>query len=73
VVTGDAAKAMMLFDLEADRSEQHDVAAQHPDVVARLKAMYDKMNVDVPRPTPGPKGRGITRLKGGSLTYEARP
>ena len=36
--TGDAPRAMSLFDLENDPAEQHDVAAQHGDVVARLKA-----------------------------------
>ncbi|MBI2825365.1 MAG: sulfatase [Planctomycetia bacterium] len=41
--TGDPAKAMMLFDLAADPAEQHDVAAEHPDVVERLKARYDAM------------------------------
>jgi uncharacterized sulfatase len=46
--TGDAAKPMMLFDLQADPGEQHDVAAQHPEFVARLKQLYDKMNGQVP-------------------------
>ncbi len=31
--------ALRLYDLSKDLSEEHDVAAQHPDVVARLKAM----------------------------------
>ena len=39
--TGDAAKPMQLFDLQADPGEQHDVAAQHPEVVERLKRLYD--------------------------------
>ncbi|MBC7817742.1 MAG: sulfatase-like hydrolase/transferase, partial [Planctomycetaceae bacterium] len=39
--TGDAAKPMQLFDLQADPGEQRDVAAQHPEVVARLKRLYD--------------------------------
>jgi uncharacterized sulfatase len=71
VITGDPGKEMMLFDLEADRAEQHDVAARHPEIVARLKALYDKMNTDVPKPKPGPGGgpRKIQRLKGGSLSY----
>jgi arylsulfatase A-like enzyme len=40
--TGDAPKAMSLFDLENDPGEQKDVAAKNPDVVARLKAAYDR-------------------------------
>jgi uncharacterized sulfatase len=45
--TGDAPKAMMLFDLDADPGEQRDVAAEHPEVVARLKERYDRMNEEV--------------------------
>ena len=71
VHTGDPAREMMLFDLETDRSEQRDVAAQHPDVVARLKVLYDKMNADVPPPRPAGGRRPIMRLKGGSLSYES--
>jgi Disulphide bond corrector protein DsbC len=39
--TGDLPRAMSLFDLENDPAEQHDVAAQNPDVVARLKKSVD--------------------------------
>ena len=42
---------MQLFDLAADPGEQTDVAAQHPEIVKRMKAMYDVTNKDVP-PTP---------------------
>jgi uncharacterized sulfatase len=41
--TGDEAKVMSLFDLNEDPAEQHDVAAAHADVVARLKARYDQV------------------------------
>jgi arylsulfatase A-like enzyme len=50
VQTGDAPKAMQLFDLKADPAEQRDVAAQHPAEVERLKALYDAINRDVPPP-----------------------
>ncbi len=40
--TGDETKALSLFDLAADPGEQTDVAAQNPEVVARLKAAYER-------------------------------
>lgn len=55
VMTGDETKSMSLFDLEKDPAEQHDVAAQHPDVVEKLKAMFDEMNAQVPAPKEKPK------------------
>jgi uncharacterized sulfatase len=39
---GDPIPAMALFDLEADPGEQHNVAAQHSEVVARLKKLFDE-------------------------------
>jgi arylsulfatase A len=39
--------APQLFDLEADPGEQRDLAADHPDVVARLTAIYDRWFADV--------------------------
>jgi arylsulfatase A-like enzyme len=41
LVTGVAPAAMQLFDLSSDPGEQRDVAAEHPDVVARLRRAYD--------------------------------
>jgi len=72
LLTGDAPRNMMLFDLESDPAEQRDVAAQHPDVVARLKAFYDRLAPDVPKlpPARGTGRRGLLRLKGGSLRYD---
>ena len=34
----------MLFDLDTDMFEQHDVAAQNPDVVAKLLARLQQFN-----------------------------
>jgi arylsulfatase A-like enzyme len=41
--TGDKTGAMSLFDLENDPGEQHNAAAGHADIVARLKARYDEL------------------------------
>jgi arylsulfatase A-like enzyme len=46
VRTGDAPKAMQLFDLQSDPAEQHDAAAEHPEIVARLKKAFDTINAD---------------------------
>lgn len=72
---GDAAKPMMLFDLAEDPGEQRDVAAQHPEVVARLKAIFDRMNAQVPeiRREERHGGGGVRRLTGGSLDYTRMP
>ena len=40
--TGDAPQPMALFDLSTDPGEQHNIAAEHPDEVKRLKALYDE-------------------------------
>ncbi|MGI8966468.1 MAG: sulfatase-like hydrolase/transferase, partial [Limisphaerales bacterium] len=47
VLTGDEPKGMSLFNLEDDRAEQHNVAAQHPKIVRQLKELYDAMNQQV--------------------------
>jgi arylsulfatase A-like enzyme len=46
-VAGGAAPAWQLFDVKADLGEQTDVAAQHPDVVQRMAANYDRWWNDV--------------------------
>ncbi len=45
--TGDRPRPMMLFDLKNDPGEQRNVAAEHPEVVSRFEALYDKMNEDI--------------------------
>jgi len=42
LTTGDPIKGIALFDLEADRGEQHNVADQHPEIVERLKGLAEK-------------------------------
>jgi hypothetical protein len=66
---------MMLFDLESDPSEQHDVAANHPDVVQRLKAMFDKLDAQSPKLATEERhgAGGVRRLTGGELRYDREP
>jgi uncharacterized sulfatase len=75
VLTGDAPRALMLFDVEADPSEQRDVAASHPEVVARLKALFDKLDAQVPKSRVRERhgAGGIRRLTGGELRYDREP
>ena len=75
---------MMLFDLENDSKEQFNVADQHPDVVARLKAIYDKTTAQFAEfpdaesaylfkdPARGER-RTLMRLIGGELRYDHIP
>ena len=83
LTTGDTAKRTMLFDLESDPGEQHNVADSHPDVVKRLQAMFDKTEAEVPDFAPAKSGylfrtekgkpRPLMRLIGGELQYDRVP
>ncbi len=44
LMTGVAPGPMQLFDLQNDPGEQHDVAAQHADIVERLKNAFDEID-----------------------------
>ncbi len=70
VIGGDGPRSMMLFDIEADPAEQRDVSKQNPDVVKRLKAIYDKMAAEVPEfKRPAQFGQ-LRRITGGDLRYD---
>lgn len=76
VNTGPAPKPLMLFDMQADISEQVDVASRHPEVVARLRAAFDAIDSDVPADFPlPPRSPEILWIQGGDLRYdrEIRP
>lgn len=70
VIGGDDPKAMMLFDLEADPAEQRDVSKQHPEVVGRLKAIYDKIVAQIPEFERPRRFKQLRRIKGGNLRYD---
>jgi hypothetical protein len=71
------------MDLEADRAEQHDVAADHREVVKKLMARFEQMRAQVPElPAPrsryllrheGKGRRPLMRLVGGELRYDRLP
>lgn len=76
VNTGPAPKPLMLFDMQADVSEQVDVASRHPEVVARLRAAFDAIDREVPAEFPmPPRSPEILWIQGGDLRYdrEIRP
>lgn len=53
---GDAVKEVALFNIEEDPAERRDVAAEHPEVVERLRAAAAKMQAEMPEP-PRPATR----------------
>jgi len=44
----------LLFDVAADPGERHDLAAQHPDVIVRLKALLAEWEKDIDQKVPSP-------------------
>jgi len=83
VPPGDEPKAMMLFDLDADPGEQRDLSGERPEVVERLKALFDVTLAQVPDfPAPPTdyqfseelqRQGTLMRLIGGELRYDIIP
>ena len=79
----DAVKSVELYDLEADVAETHNVAKDHPAVVARLTALVEKARADLGDYDrigqgarffdPGPKRPGMDRWKRRRRPKPARP
>jgi uncharacterized sulfatase len=62
LTTGAAPAPMQLFDLHADPGEQHDVAAAHPETVARLRQLHAELTKDAPARPAAPKTKqGVAR------------
>ena len=71
VIGGDGPGEMMLFDIENDPAEQHDVAGQYPEVVEQLHAIYKKYAAQIPEfKLPPRRFKGMRRLRGGDLKYD---
>lgn len=59
---------LRLYDLDAEIGEQTDVAARHPEVVAKLKALADKMAAEIGGKTPAAR-RPAGEVKGAKTLY----
>lgn len=67
---------LSLFDLESDPGEATDVAAQHPDIVARIQDLADKMRADLGDSASKQKGSGRRepgRLEPGDPRFHWKP
>jgi arylsulfatase A-like enzyme len=53
-----------LYNLASDISEAHDVAADHPDIVAKLESAYAAWNTQLVAPLWGPEGSDATATPG---------
>ena len=75
VNSGPAPKPMMLFDMRRDPAEQVDVSEQHPEVVARLRALFEGIDAQAPEFPALPRVPKLLWLQGGELRYdrEIRP
>ena len=62
------AAGLRLYDLDAEIGERTDVAAQHPEVVAKLKALADKMAAEIGGKTPTAR-RPAGEVKGAKTLY----
>ena len=69
--------------MEADPGQKNDVSKDHPEVVARLKALFDKTQAEM-KDTPAPddeylfgeenQSKGVLmRVVGGELRYDRIP
>lgn len=59
---------LRLYDLDAEIGEKTDVAAQHPEIVAKLKALADKMSAEIGGKTPTAR-RPAGEVKGAKTLY----
>ena len=62
------APGLRLYDLDAEIGEQTDVSAQHPEIVAKLKALADKMAAEIGGKTPTAR-RPAGEVKGAKTLY----
>ena len=63
VKAGEGAFAPKLYNLRADVGEATDVAAAHPEIVARLQALIDANEADLGRDGPAPGCRELGRVE----------
>lgn len=67
---------LSLFDLETDAGETTNVADQHPEIVARIKELADRMRADLGDAAMKRRGAGVRepgRLEPGDLRFDWRP
>ena len=59
---------LRLYDLDAEIGEQTDVAVQHPEIVAKLKVLADKVSAEIGGKTPTAR-RPAGEVKGAKTLY----
>ncbi len=67
---------MALYDLENDPGETRNVLQQHPQVVAKIEALADRMRADLGDSFTGQEGAGVRepgRLQPGDLRFDWDP